>query len=98
MASTSGSKDDDFGLPRPMSRRISRAPTMIDPTKGDNVPVDSELVPSSLAVIAPILRVANQVENENPRVAYLCNFISFFSFSLLFVCYWCVFLCNFGFD
>ncbi|KNA20626.1 hypothetical protein SOVF_050660 [Spinacia oleracea] len=77
MASTSGSKDDDFGLPRPMSRRISRAPTMIDPTKGDNVPVDSELVPSSLAVIAPILRVANQVENENPRVAYLCRFHAF---------------------
>ena len=45
---------------------------MIDPTKDDSVPIDNELVPSSLAVIASILRVANEVEKENPRVAYLC--------------------------
>lgn len=38
--------------------------------------VDSELVPSSLASIAPILRVANEVEKNNARVAYLCK--SFF--------------------
>ncbi|XP_021735292.1 callose synthase 7-like [Chenopodium quinoa] len=74
MASSSGSRAD-LGS-RPPSRRMTRALTMIDPTK-DEIPIDSELVPSSLAVIAPILRVANEVEVENPRVAYLCRFHAF---------------------
>ncbi|KAL6983261.1 Callose synthase 7, partial [Sarracenia purpurea var. burkii] len=61
MASSSGSKS--------MQRAMTRAPTMMDPsTEGA---IDSELVPSSLAPIAPILRVANEVEKENLRVAYL---------------------------
>lgn len=33
---------------------------------------DNEVVPSSLASISPILRVANEIEGERPRVAYLC--------------------------
>jgi hypothetical protein len=45
---------------------------------------DSEVVPSSLSSIAPILRVANEIEADRPRVAYLCMCISLL-FKLLFL-------------
>ncbi|KAM3194813.1 hypothetical protein ACQJBY_071079 [Aegilops geniculata] len=38
---------------------------------------DNEVVPSSLSSIAPILRVAAEIEHERPRVAYLCRFYAF---------------------
>ncbi|WJX47762.1 Callose synthase 5, variant 2 [Trifolium repens] len=38
---------------------------------------DNEVVPASLASISPILRVANEIETERPRVAYLCRFYAF---------------------
>ena len=31
-------------------------------------------MPSSLVPIVPILRAANAIEDENPRVAYLCQY------------------------
>ncbi|XP_059663341.1 putative callose synthase 6 [Cornus florida] len=76
MASSSGTKDE-VGPPKSLSRKMTRAPTTVDPTTDDIPAVDSELVPSSLASIAPILRVANEIEKENPRVAYLCRFHAF---------------------
>ncbi|KAK2438810.1 callose synthase [Trifolium repens] len=36
-----------------------------------------DFVPASLASISPILRVANEIETERPRVAYLCRFYAF---------------------
>lgn len=33
---------------------------------------DNEVVPSSLQSIAPILRVATEIQTVRPRVAYLC--------------------------
>ncbi|KAK7369494.1 hypothetical protein VNO80_11533 [Phaseolus coccineus] len=38
---------------------------------------DNEVVPSSLASISPILRVANEIQSDRPRVAYLCRFYAF---------------------
>ncbi|CAI0428151.1 unnamed protein product [Linum tenue] len=38
---------------------------------------DNSVVPSSLESIKPILRVANEIQNERPRVAYLCRFYAF---------------------
>lgn len=55
------------------SRRLSRTLTAGAFTDA----MDPEVVPSSLAVIAPILRVANEIEEENPRIAYLCRFYAF---------------------
>lgn len=52
----------------PLPRRLPRTYT----TGGLTEVFDSEVVPSSLASIAPILRVANEIEASSPRVAYLC--------------------------
>ncbi|OVA17115.1 Glycosyl transferase [Macleaya cordata] len=75
MASSSGTKNETPS--RNLSRRMTRAATMLDVPEDDTTAVDSELVPSSLASIVPILRVANEIEPENPRVAYLCRFHAF---------------------
>ncbi|XP_022741019.1 callose synthase 7-like isoform X4 [Durio zibethinus] len=75
MASSMGTKAD---LPRTPSKRMTRAQTMmVEIRNEDNTTADSELVPSSLASIVPILRVANEIQKDNARVAYLCRFHAF---------------------
>ncbi|XP_031263321.1 callose synthase 5 isoform X2 [Pistacia vera] len=55
-------------------RRPSRSAAM---TTFSTEVFDNEVVPSSLGSIAPILRIATDVESERPRVAYLCRFYAF---------------------
>jgi hypothetical protein len=43
------------------------------------------VVPSSLASITPILRIANEIESDRPRVAYLCMLINTTSNPVLFI-------------
>ncbi|KAJ7539825.1 hypothetical protein O6H91_11G110500 [Diphasiastrum complanatum] len=59
----------------PPQRRLARTYTAA--TLSEAVLLDSAVVPSSLSKVAPILRVANDIEHENKRVAYLCRFYAF---------------------
>ncbi|KAK9950103.1 hypothetical protein M0R45_005605 [Rubus argutus] len=60
--------------PQGLTRRPSRSAAT---TTFSTEVFDNEVVPSALASIAPILRVANEIETERPRVAYLCRFYAF---------------------
>ncbi|KAJ3695664.1 hypothetical protein LUZ60_001041 [Juncus effusus] len=77
MASSSSGGVGKGALERQLSRRLTRVQTMLDVPEEEGQTEDSELVPSSLAFIVPILRVANEIEQLNPRVAYLCRFYAF---------------------
>ncbi|GLT25134.1 hypothetical protein SLA2020_002850 [Shorea laevis] len=60
--------------PPGLLRRPSRSAAM---TTFSTEVFDSEVVPSSLSSITPILRIAKEIEHERPRVAYLCRFYAF---------------------
>ncbi|KAG9441282.1 hypothetical protein H6P81_017136 [Aristolochia fimbriata] len=60
--------------PQGLTRRSSRSAAM---TTFSLEVFDNEVVPSSLGSIAPILRVAAELEHERPRVSYLCRFYAF---------------------
>ncbi|CAH8375109.1 unnamed protein product [Eruca vesicaria subsp. sativa] len=70
MAQSSTSHDSG---PQGLMRRPSRSAAT---TMSIEV-FDHEVVPASLGTIAPILRVAAEIEHERPRVAYLCRFYAF---------------------
>lgn len=78
MASSSGTKP-----PPPLRRMVSKSKAqgmMFDlPKNTGDLAVDTDLVPSSLPSIALILRVANEIEHDNPRVSHLCKLISDFT-------------------
>ncbi|KAG2675087.1 hypothetical protein I3760_13G168800 [Carya illinoinensis] len=68
--STRGGGSDQ---PPNRQRRIMRTQTA---GTGETM-FDSEVVPSAVVGIAPFLRVANEVEKSNARVANLCRFYAF---------------------
>ncbi|XAR62352.1 1,3-beta-glucan synthase [Bertholletia excelsa] len=59
-----------------LTRRSSRTAATTNFTLSAEV-FDKEVVPSSLASIDAILRVASEIQNDRPRVAYLCRFYAF---------------------
>ncbi|KAJ4977031.1 hypothetical protein NE237_002137 [Protea cynaroides] len=67
-------EDPSYGRSRSSSRPITRSKTVGYVPE----PFDSEKLPQDLiSKVRPFLRVANQLEKENPRVAYLCRFQAF---------------------
>ncbi|KAH6557053.1 hypothetical protein KP509_1Z138200 [Ceratopteris richardii] len=66
---------ENTGRSFPQQRRMGRSLTLTGQFSADFR--DSESVPSSLSQIGNILRVANEIEERNPRVAYLCRFHAF---------------------
>ncbi|XP_068662809.1 putative callose synthase 8 [Aristolochia californica] len=67
----SGRGSDANSLPPPITRSITAGPV------ATGHPFNSEQLPPTLLSIRQFLRVANQIEREFPRAAYLCRFYAF---------------------
>lgn len=75
---TAGMSSSGGGTPGRRQRTLPRAFTMRTEYSGEDMEKSElELVPSSLEPIIPILRAAKEIEEENPRVAYLCAYYSY---------------------
>ncbi|KAM1010653.1 hypothetical protein ACFX2C_046105 [Malus domestica] len=72
MASSSGTKNAFRGPSRSISRAMTRMPTRVLESPNEDESLDSIVVPPGLPSIARIFRVADEIEKDNPRVAYLC--------------------------
>ncbi|KAM1768097.1 hypothetical protein ACFX12_046109 [Malus domestica] len=77
MASSSGTKNKFRGPSRSFSRAMTRMPTRVLESPNEDESLDSIVVPPGLPSIARIFRVADEIEKDNPRVAYLCRFHGF---------------------
>ncbi|KAB2613297.1 callose synthase 7-like [Pyrus ussuriensis x Pyrus communis] len=77
MASSSGTKNEFPGPSRSLSRAMTRMPTRVLELPNEDESLDNIIVPSGLPSIAPVFRVADEIEKDNPRVAYLCRFHGF---------------------
>ncbi len=61
------------GQDKELQGQLTRRPSRSAATTTFSMEVfDNEVVPASLGSIASILRVATEIQNERPRVAYLC--------------------------
>ncbi|KAG5534087.1 hypothetical protein RHGRI_022278 [Rhododendron griersonianum] len=66
------------GQERELQGQLTRRPSRSAATTTFSMEVfDNEVVPASLGSIATVLRVATEIQNERPRVAYLCRFYAF---------------------
>lgn len=62
------------GQERELQGQLTRRPSRSAATTTFSMEVfDNEVVPASLGSIATVLRVATEIQNERPRVAYLCE-------------------------
>ncbi|KAI3669010.1 hypothetical protein L6452_40229 [Arctium lappa] len=71
---SSSSRGVNYSGPQGLTRRSSRNAAT---TTFSMEVFDNEVVPSSLQQISPILRVATEIQQDRPRVAYLCRLYAF---------------------
>ncbi|KAK4484059.1 hypothetical protein RD792_011278 [Penstemon davidsonii] len=70
MSSAARINQDLSPVPQSLTRRPSRSSNI---TSFSTEVFDKEVVPASLQSVAQILRLATEIQNERPRVAYLCR-------------------------